>query len=67
MINLSKVIHIALIGAGTVGSGVLEVLEKNGEDISKKIGISLNVKKVLEKHKNSVKVLGSYVKEINDI
>ena len=26
-----------------------------------------NVKKVLEKHKNSVKVLGSYVKEINDI
>ena len=48
MINLSKVIHIALIGAGTVGSGVLEVLEKNGEDISKKIGISLNVKKVLE-------------------
>jgi chorismate mutase/prephenate dehydratase len=26
-----------------------------------------NVKKVLLKHKNSVKVLGSYVKEINDI
>lgn len=26
-----------------------------------------NVKKVLEKHKNSIKVLGSYVKEISDI
>ncbi len=26
-----------------------------------------NVKKVLEKHKKNVKVLGSYVKEINDI
>lgn len=26
-----------------------------------------NIKKVLEKHKNSVKVLGSYVKEIKDI
>ena len=26
-----------------------------------------NVKKVLEKHKNSVKILGSYVKEVNDI
>lgn len=26
-----------------------------------------NVKRVLEKHKNSVKILGSYVKEINDI
>ena len=25
------------------------------------------IKKVLEKHTNSVKVLGSYVKEINDI
>ena len=26
-----------------------------------------NVKRVLEKHKNSVKILGSYVKEVNDI
>jgi len=26
-----------------------------------------NVKKVLEKHKNSIKVLGSYIKEISDI
>lgn len=26
-----------------------------------------NVKKVLKKHESSVKVLGSYVKEINDI
>ena len=40
-------INIALLGSGTVGGGVLQVLEKNGGDIAQKIGLPVKVTKVL--------------------
>lgn len=40
------VLGIGFLGLGTVGSGVLKILEKNGLEISKKLGIDLEVKRV---------------------
>lgn len=41
-------INIAVLGYGTIGSGVVEVLNKNGESITKRAGDQINVKYVLD-------------------
>ena len=42
-------IKIAVLGYGTVGSGVAEVLEKNREIIAKRVGEEIQVKYVLDR------------------
>lgn len=41
-------IQIAVIGYGTVGSGVVEVIGRNNQEISKKAGETVNVKYILD-------------------
>lgn len=41
-------INVAVLGYGTVGSGVVEVIEKNKEEINKKSGEQLNIKYILD-------------------
>ncbi len=41
-------IQVAVFGYGTVGSGVVEVIEKNKDMINKKAGDGLNIKYVLD-------------------
>lgn len=41
-------INVAVFGYGTVGSGVVEVIEKNKEEINKKAGELLNIKYILD-------------------
>lgn len=41
-------INIAVLGYGTIGSGVVEVLNTNGESINKRAGDEINVKYVLD-------------------
>ena len=41
-------INVAVLGYGTVGSGVVEVIETNKKDIERKIGASINVKYILD-------------------
>lgn len=41
-------IQVAVLGYGTVGSGVVEVIERNKEEINKKSGEELNVKYILD-------------------
>jgi len=41
-------INIAVLGYGTVGSGVVEVLNVNGDSISKRCGHEINVKYILD-------------------
>ena len=41
-------INVAVLGYGTVGSGVYEVLVKNKESIAKRAGDEINVKYVLD-------------------
>ena len=44
---MQKVIKIGLLGAGTVGSGVVKVLEMNRQQITERVGAELMIKKVL--------------------
>lgn len=41
-------IHAAVLGYGTVGSGVVEVIETNKEAINKRAGTELNIKYILD-------------------
>lgn len=41
-------INIAVLGYGTIGSGVVEVLNTNGESIKKRAGDEINVKYILD-------------------
>ncbi|MDR1617230.1 MAG: homoserine dehydrogenase [Syntrophomonadaceae bacterium] len=41
-------INIGLIGCGTVGSGVVKLLQKNSEVIAKRAGCRINIKKIAE-------------------
>ena len=41
-------VNIAVLGYGTVGSGVIEVLNVNGDSINKRCGQEINVKYVLD-------------------
>ena len=41
-------VNIAVLGYGTVGSGVVEVIKTNQESINKKAGDEINVKYVLD-------------------
>lgn len=40
--------NIAIMGYGTIGSGVAEVLERNREMIAKRVGDKVEVKYVLD-------------------
>lgn len=54
-------IQVAILGLGTVGTGVYKVLKSAGEDILKKTGCQLNVKKIL------VRNLEKAAKKVDDV
>jgi len=64
-------IAIGLLGCGTVGSGVAELLHQNHEEISRRAGKSLYIKKVLvsDKNKKRTSTLDNavFTNDINDI
>ena len=41
-------VNIAVLGYGTVGSGVVEVINTNGSIINRKAGEEINIKYVLD-------------------
>ena len=41
-------INVAVLGYGTIGSGVVEVLNTNGDSINKRAGDQINIKYVLD-------------------
>ena len=43
-------INVGLLGAGTVGGGVLQVLEKNADKIAKEVGKPVKITKVLDRN-----------------
>ena len=52
---MEKTIKIGLLGCGTVGGGVIIVLNENKEEISKKAGCGIEIKTVLVRDKNKLK------------
>lgn len=43
---MNDYINIGLLGSGTVGGGVIKILENNGEMIARKVGKSLRISKI---------------------
>lgn len=61
-------INIAVLGYGTVGSGVVEVLSTNAESIARRAGKEINVKYVLDRRDIDDKAVeGKLTKDMNDI
>jgi len=55
---MSEEVNIGLIGIGTIGSGVVKILNKNKELIEKRTGIKINLKKVCDVNLENAKELG---------
>ncbi|MGE5403856.1 MAG: homoserine dehydrogenase [Candidatus Saccharibacteria bacterium] len=51
-------INVALLGCGTVGSGVVKLLQQNREIIQKRAGQEITVKRILERDSEKVLSLG---------
>jgi len=61
-------INIAILGYGTIGSGVVEVLGTNGDSIGKRAGDQINIKYVLELREfPGDPIMEKLVKDINII
>ena len=54
---MAKQINIALLGLGTVGSGVYKVLMSHQANFRQKVGANLNLKTILEKDASKAKKL----------
>ena len=53
-----KEVNIGIIGLGTIGSGLYRLIQKNGELIKNKSGISIRVKKAADIHADKKRELG---------
>ena len=47
-----SVVNVGLIGAGTVGCGVIKILNQNKEIIKNRTGITLNLKSIADNDPN---------------
>lgn len=54
---MKEAINIGLLGCGTVGGGVIQVLQQNAAEISKRVGAPIKIKQVLARHPEKVQAL----------
>lgn len=52
-----EVINVGLLGAGTVGGGVILVLKQNCEEIAKRLGVPVRLVKVFDRNEDKVREL----------
>ncbi|MCD8199270.1 MAG: homoserine dehydrogenase [Phascolarctobacterium sp.] len=52
---MKEFINVGLMGAGTVGGGVLQVLAKNAADIEKKVGVPIRITKVFAREAENLR------------
>ncbi|MGB9791947.1 MAG: homoserine dehydrogenase [Thermacetogeniaceae bacterium] len=55
---MDDAVYIGLLGAGTVGSGVIKLLNENASEISQRLGKRIVIKKVLERNPEKPCLLG---------
>ena len=44
---MGKIVHVGLLGMGTVGTGVVKILTNNAHDILQKVGMPVNIKRIM--------------------
>lgn len=49
------VVKVGLLGLGTVGSGVMKILQLNGEQVARRAGTNIEVKKILVRNKEKAR------------
>lgn len=59
-------IQIGLLGFGTVGSGVAELIQKNQNTITKRLGENIEIKKILVRNLNKKRLFSSEEKITDD-
>ena len=59
-----KVINAALLGLGTVGTGVYKVLKNQEEEMTAKIGCKVKIRKILVRNRLSLPIAGRILKQI---
>lgn len=55
--NIEKTVYVGLIGAGTVGGGVVQLLKQNEHNIAQKAGANIKIKTIVERNPEIVKEL----------
>jgi len=55
---MDDVVGVGLLGAGTVGSGVIKLLQENIPQITQRLGKKVVIKKVLERYPEKPRLLG---------
>jgi homoserine dehydrogenase len=61
-----KVVNVALLGTGTVGTGVIEVLKNNSSDITQKVGLEIKLKSILVRNPDKAAELKDDYNVTND-
>lgn len=62
-----NMINIAVLGHGVVGSGVVELIEHNQQQVSKNAGEPVNVKRILDLREFDVPYADKFTKNYDDI
>ncbi|KRL94994.1 homoserine dehydrogenase [Limosilactobacillus equigenerosi] len=62
-----KTIQIGLLGLGTVGSGVLQMIQENQAKVAKVTGCELKVKRVLVRHPENYQAVADQVALTSDV
>ncbi len=69
--EINGTVNVGLLGAGTVGGGVVELLERNASEIAQKAGVNIKIKTIMEKNPALVQELSSQgykiTEELDDI
>lgn len=60
-------IKIGMLGMGTVGSGVIKIMTANACNIEQKVGIPLNIKKILVRNLNKIRTAETSAELTTDI
>ena len=51
-VSIMKTVKVAILGLGTVGSGVYKLIQKRADVMEKTIGAQMEVKKILVRNMN---------------
>ncbi len=69
--EIKETVSVGLLGAGTVGAGVIQLLKQNAFEIAQKAGINIKIKTIMERQPELVKQLTAegykVTQELDDI